>query len=413
MKNFLLFFISVVIYRVLLDINYIFSISPVFSYDRLECNITYHSMISSWVMLSILSILYSSFLKMKGFFIPNLMIMFFVVRVVPITSFIGCNEQPKDFVFWELIYWIVLFIFIRYLKIPPLPKVPKSKQIINIIAIIMIVTVVIISGYYTHFRITLDLLNVYGIRREFNSYNVPTIIVYIWSAAGNILPLLLIYYFVKGKKGMVAFLIFIIILNFSINGLKSNLFKMILCVVMFVFVKKNIIKLYGYLMSALIGLALIFDYILKETSLLTTMIVRRFFYVPALLDTMYYDYFKTHQPLYFMQKENTLPIVYEIGDVYFDKPTMSANNGMFSDAVTNMGVIGCLVMPFIIALFLQLFAKAFDRVNHQITLFVALLIMNVFHSTNLTTCLLTHGIILTCITLYLMSAELKYIPVKS
>ena len=67
-----------------------------------------------------------------------------------------------------------------------------------------------------------DLLNVYGIRREFNSYNVPTIIVYIWSAAGNILPLLLIYYFVKGKKGMVAFLIFIIILNFSINGLRED-----------------------------------------------------------------------------------------------------------------------------------------------------------------------------------------------
>lgn len=410
MKRKINFICSILLYRLLLDIVYLHSISPIYSYDKLECNYTYRSMIISWIILLGFTFLFSSFLKMKGYFIPNIMMMFFITRFVPFTSFIGCNIQTHDFIFWYCVYWFVFCLSARFVNLPPLPKVKKSSSFIQIITVIIILTIVFISGYYTHFRITLNLFDVYGIRMEAREYNISTILLYLWMAAGNMLPLLLIYNMKQRNKKMSIIIVMIVLLNFSINGTKSVLFKLLLCILMYLYIKRNQIKRFGYMASSFVFISLIVDFVQRGIGVLTDMIIRRAFYIPVLLDGLFFDYYKSHQPLYFIGKtEGFANTAFLIGDVYFNNPTMSANNGMFSDAITNLGLMGCFIMPLVLSLYLHVFAKSFDRANHQIVLFVALVMVYTFEGSFFTTALLTHGILLTCLTLFLMTAEMRNI----
>lgn len=408
MKRKINFICSILLYRLLLDIVYLYSISPFYFYQKLECNYTYESMSISWIILLGFTFIFSSFLKMKGYFIPNIMMMFFITRFVPFTSFVGCNIQTNDFVFWYCVYWLIFCLSARFMKMPPLPKVKKNDSIIQIITIVTIITIVFISGYYAHFRITLNIFDVYGIRMEAREFNIPTILLYIWMAAGNLLPLILIYNMRKRNKKMSLFIIMIILLNFSINGTKSVFFKLLLCILAYLYIKRNQIKRFGYMASSFVFISLIVDLFQRGIGVLTEMIIRRAFYIPVLLDSLFFDYYKSHQPLYFIGKTaGYSSAAFLIGDVYFDKRTMSANNGMFSDAITNLGLMGCIIMPLALSLYLHVFAKTFDRTNYQIVLFVALVMVYTFEGSFFTTALLTHGILLTCITLYLMTAEMR------
>lgn len=408
MKRKINFICSILLYRLLLDIVYLYSISPFYFYQKLECNYTYESMSISWIILLGFTFIFSSFLKMKGYFIPNIMMMFFITRFVPFTSFVGCNIQTHDFVFWYCVYWFMFCLSARFMKMPPLPKVKKNDSIIQIITIVTIITIVFISGYYAHFRITLNIFDVYGIRMEAREFNIPTILLYIWMGAGNILPLILIYNMRKRNKKMSLFIIMIILLNFSINGTKSVFLKLLLCILAYLYIKRNQIKRFGYMASSFVVISLIVDLFQRGIGVLTEMIIRRAFYIPVLLDSLFFDYYKSHQPLYFNGKTAEYSsAAFLIGDVYFDKRTMSANNGMFSDAITNLGLMGCIIMPLALSLYLHVFAKTFDRANYQIVLFVALVMVYTFEGSFFTTALLTHGILLTCITLYLMTAEMR------
>lgn len=396
-RNFL-FLLSVLIYRVCLDVIYIQCIAPFWGYYQLTYEPEAWLAISSWVILAFFSFFIVSFLAKPDNIVSIVVILFFFVRIVPFTSFISCKVQSVDFVFWQVSYWFFIFAFLKYWKPIHVPKVQKNDMLLNWIVFALIGTVIFISGYYTHFRLNFSLLNVYDLRFEARGYDVPSLLAYLWDPAGNILPIVLIY-FIQNKKLKLAYLVaFVIFLNFSINGVKSVLFKLFLCLFLCFFMKKKLLNKVSWLFLVLVVIALL-EWKVFDSTIVSNMLIQRLLYFPLQLDVSYYNYALHNEPIFFADRSK---VSLMIGDEYTNGEPMLANNGMFSDAYINLGMMGCLIFPCLYALFLKMCESAFRGVNEQIVFFAAILIVVTLHGMYFTTALFSGGIFLLALVVYLL-----------
>ena len=146
---------------------------------------------------------------------------------------------------------------------------------------------------------------------------------------------------------------------------------------------------------------------------LSSLISRRVFFIPALLDTYYFEFFNS-KPLYwsgsflrslFDYPYNLKP-PYLIGSEYFGRADMSANNGIISDGYANLGWIGIIINILLISFIFSFFNSL--KINHKFYgIFIAFFFSIV--SSYLPTVLLTHGGILLMIVaqLFLRNTEVN------
>lgn len=398
------FFLLIFIYRILLDYIYL-RCTTEWAYTGFLSNGDSTTALLSWVILTVLSLAVLPYFKSKESFYPDLIILIFLMRIVPLTCLIKYIKQPDAFVLWECVFWLLLILLPRIVKIRPVPLVKtasNSNFFINASFVIFSAVVLFVSGYYAHFRFHLSLLDVYELREESMTFEVPTVLGYLWAASTNILPLLFAYYFFKKKTLFCCLIAFVILLNFSINGMKSTLFKLVLCFVFSIVNTDGIRKWYtpGFI---ILILSSIVEYTFLKISLIHDIVIRRVLLVPSLLDTFYFDYISKHG-LWFYKRTGT-KIQYLIGDNYYNDVTMSCNNGLFSDAYMNMGVIGCFVYPLVLALFFRICSSAFRGVNKGLVIFAAIIMSYTLEGSEFTTALLTHGLFLLAVILYLMSGN--------
>lgn len=407
LKNRLIILGLIAIYRILLDYVYLNFTNAAWSYDGFECHETASSLFTSWFVLLVLSVLILPYFKSNEPFLSDLLILVFVMRVVPFTTMIRFLDTPDKLSVLFLVYFALIYIFTRVLKIKPVPLsnsiFSRSNDFLLYAGLFFFAAVIIfISGYYANFRFHLSLADVYDMRHEAREFEIPILMRYAWSPASNILPLLFVYFLQKKKKAICLFIIFIILLNFSINGMKSTIFKLLICVT-FTFVKfKDLKPLY---LPTFIGLLLI---TISEKSLwdfqfIHDIVIRRVLFIPPLLDTYYFDYISQNGPMFYMR--GGTPIQYIIGDLYYNAPNMDCNNGLFSDAFMNLGQIGCFVYPFIYAILFRLCSSAFRGADKGLIVFAAIIMSYTLEGSELTTGLLTHGLFLFGFFLYLISVK--------
>ena len=401
-KRSVFFLFLVFIYRICLDIIYIQCIAPFWEYYNLTYEPEIGMSVCSWLLLIAFSYFAISFLDKPDSLISCTGILFFFIRFIPFTSFIACKAHPVDFVLLECVYWLLIFFSLDKIKAIHIPRIQKSHVLINCITIALVLTIVFISGRYTGFRLNFNLFNVYDLRAESWGFSMPSVLLYLWASASNVLPVILIYMIQKRKRLFSVFIVFIIFLNFSINGSKSTLFKMFFCFFFYFFMKKELVSKVPYLFVFLVITTLL-EWWIGGSTLISTFIVRRVLYIPSLLDSLFYDYIQQIGPLYYQQGD--VNITFLIGEEYFGREDMMANNGMFSDAFMNLGWIGCFIYPFIYAFYIKICDCAFKGVNRQIIFFSGLLIVTTMGSSVFTTALLTHGILLLCLVVYLLPRE--------
>ncbi|MGL5479555.1 MAG: hypothetical protein ACRDCB_10995 [Clostridium sp.] len=199
------------------------------------------------------------------------------------------------------------------------------------------------------------------------------------------------------------------ILSFSINGSKTVLFSTVLSVLLYIiYNKKYIIRI--PMILALVNLSGIIEFFLFKSYNIVNFIIRRVFFVPNLLNYYYYDFFSINEPDLFKQsflrhfgiKTMYPPIDNMIGSIYFDKANMGANNGLFSDAYSNLGEIGLLIMPIIIVLSLKVLDFCARGLDTRIYVVSSITLAFVFISSNFFTILFTHGFLVLCLVLFLL-----------
>lgn len=393
----------IIVYKILLDYLYIVHISPYFSYAMLTCDFNWLDTCLSWGICICSLPVVTLFLKNLKLCSSQAAIILYLLRFIPFTSMIAFKDFNMYFVINMLIFWGGLF-FVLY-KLPNIKIIYiklENNNILLAILVILCCTILYISGYYAHFRINFDLQNVYELRLEAREFDLPLLFQYLWPAASNVLPIMMVYFLLKKKRWIFIFIGFIILLNFSINGSKSTLFKMLLCLSLIFIRPYNVMKWIILGLPIFCFLTIIVDY-MTHSVLFSALVARRVLFIPTLLDSLYYQYISDTTPVFF-NAEAATEIAFSLGDMYFQKEEMRCNNGLFTDAFLNLGTLGCVIFPIILGLFFKVCNPILKKVNPAISVFSTLLICTTLGSATFTTSLLTHGLLLLLITCYLMAS---------
>ncbi len=417
--------IYIVLYRLALDWHYFTLICPRFG-PAFADNRTNESLILSWISLLFFYHLVKKWAIIKNENLSSIVVLIlFMISFVPFTTCIYAEMATRGFVIYNIIYWGVLIVCLIFsynvsAKINLIFKVKTitKKRIFVFVGLMTMILIVYVSWRYAHFRLITNLMDVYSIRKEALSYNYSTILKYLlsWTAAIN--PILIGACFIKGKRLMTVACLAVQMLNFGIDGRKGIFFMPFIVIVFLLFYKNDNVKklknliIFGICMLCISGIV---EYKMLDSSYISDFGIRRVMIMPNQLGEFYYDFFTKNPPDFFRssflrQLGIQSPYVsngfngftYIIANIYFGKPDMNCNNGLSSDAIANLGSIGCFIMPMVLVLILKLLDKSSKKLDSRLLIIVAVYVSYNLLSTTLTTCLLTHGLVVLMLVLPLM-----------
>lgn len=408
-------FIGIILYKIASDYAYGNIISMLFEYQNFRNNPTNFTENFSWFMiLSLSPLMIKTFNKES--LSSSITTILILVSLIPTTTLIAFDSTYKiEYLILMYLYWFLLLTANLYLPNIVINKgeIKGFKNTYKYITVILCATVIFVSWKFTGFRFHFGLNDVYDLRSEARGFEAPLIIGYLSTFSDNLLPVLLVYYLYKKNYTIASFIVGVILLNFGVTATKQILFLLFLAILGFFAVKSfKIIKLYIWAFLLLIYIC-ISEFIIFGTYFISTFSIYRIFFIPAKLNYVYYDFFSTREHDYFRQsalkyflnspyKENIGFLLgdYDIGDI-----TARANNGLFSDAYMNFGLIGVLIFPIIIVLILKILDGATKGLSQRILFIVTSSISFVLLGLPFTTALFSAGIVVLIIFLYTLPRE--------
>jgi hypothetical protein len=268
----------------------------------------------------------------------------------------------------------------------------------------------IASGGISFFN--LDLTQVYQYRRAVEEIIHAGLMGYVniwaWKVFG---PALLTISLWKKKIWLAVLVIGIHVFWFGVSANRSVLFYpfLVICI-WFLFTRSNALGIIP-LGSMIVVVLSILTFYLADYILPASLFVRRVFYIPSFLTFEYYDFFSSHQFVWWSNSSVTLGLLdYPYS---FNPPLLigkwmgteaHANNSFLSTGYMHAGVFGILLYGIIVGLLFRLIDSLGTK-GLPVWVVLGVLIVpsrSLLLSVDLPTSLLTHGIGLGLIILFLM-----------
>lgn len=407
-------FFFIVLYKIALDLFYYFFILPVWGYAGFELNFNILKFVESFFLLIVIFLLIP---KSKER-LSNIMVWLLVLlSYVPMLTIFAFMDQPRIYMYAVTGFWMLVFLLLNLPTISVTPfKRPQSKIMRYGIFIILSGLVFFLIYKYLGVFFNFDFAKVYDIRAEYGARGVALAgYLFHWSAY-IVNPIFFAIFLVKRNWFLVGVVIFLQVLLFSVTGMKAFLFALpFVLVLIWIISRKNPLFWMAFGLTALILVGLL-SYWLIDYSDISSLVVRRVLFVPAQLSFFYYDFFSQHDHTFlsqhrifgdFLDYPYHLPPANLIGEVYYDSSKTSANNGLYADAYMSFGFIGFVFWAILLTIILKLI-DSFSQHKQKIIAVAAIarpagfLINSAF-----LTSLLTHGLLLSLIILYLLPKEKK------
>lgn len=403
----LLFFI---IYKILLDISYFYIISPIWSYSGFILNINRIKLYESYFLLIFIYIIMP---KSQDKISSIMCWILILISYVPLLTIYAFMNESRIYLYAITCFWVLVFLMLN-LPTLLLRNINKNltKFILFIISFILIAFTISMMFKYFKISINLNLANVYDVRSEYSKKNnIPFLgYVFTWTAY-VILPFVFSITIYKKRYLFSILIILLQILLFSITGNKTYLFALpLVLALIFMLNKKNyfLLMTLGLVCIILIG---ILSNLLINDLWISSLFTRRTLLLPARLSFIYYDFFSNNPHTFLSQhhifnKFFNYPYEvappYLIAQVYFNAPEMSANNGIYADAFMNFGFYGFIIWALIITIFMKIIDSCSK--NKDKRLIISVLCMPLIAITNsaFLTCLITHGLLLSIVIIYLL-----------
>lgn len=411
-----------VVLRIVADISYFYYVVPQYYYYDFADRRSTEGFIVSWVLTVIFAFLTVKLIERERMLFSDIVVYSLaLISIVPYLTLIYAGMLSNKYILMNGFYWLLILMLQIYSgnqEVQPLTlKLSSTKiegAVVGFIGCFFALVVLYISFYYTDFRINFNLNLVYEIRNVADTYNIPVLIDYLFSWS-KIVNIALFAYLLSKKRYIYAAMVFLIqVVSFGIDGTKAPFFMLIIVAgVVLLYRKSQYVKykkmiLWGLVAVFVLGLL---EIMFTDSSFIYGVVIRRLMFVPAYLGYCYVDFFSTHVPDYFRgsilrRVGFTSPYGGQLGNmiganyIYHDE-TISCNNGLIANAVTNMGDMGILLMPIVLVLILRLVDKVTygldQKIYIPIAIYFAIILMNGF----LSTALLTHGLIPVCILMLL------------
>lgn len=303
------------------------------------------------------------------------------------------------YVFWEKFFENINFKIDINLN----ENVKKNISIIFIfLSIISILYVFLFYGINFYFD---NLENVYTQRTYFKNLEISIIIKYILGSSLFINIFFVIYSFLYKKISYVILALFIQYCLFSLAADKIVLFSVLIVIILILITNK--MDFYKFIKILLVGLLFITFYSSYEPYSVPVSYLRRVLFIPNLLSYNYYDFFQNHVPVYWKINQNLYPnLPYFIAEIYHNKPSMAATNGLIGDAIANLGNLGIYIYPFILNLYFAIILALTRNISSKFLVGIALLVVLILQDSFFTTSLLSHGLLSVIIMFFLFPENL-------
>jgi len=395
---------SVFIYRILVDLSFLYYVIPFSSYERFTLQPNEFKIIESYIILIALSLLLPHVTKRISALI---IYVFFALIIVPFNSYYGLGDQSRYAFYLGNLFWFAVIVLNNKMRDLPVLSI-LQKKFTNItlltISFFSLLTVTVLWIFFGA-SLNLDFSVVYEIRKNYVSQNIPFTGYLVNWCAKVFLPFLALYSLFYFRKKILliplAFAFLIEVYLFSVTGNKAYIFSLVLALFFAWFISnKNYFFQFNIIFSALCIVCLL-SFLLMDDIWLSSFFSRRMLFIPAKLSYCYFDFFQdksvylSHSIFsYFFSYPFSLEPPYLIGQTYFDKPDMSANNGIMADGYMNFGIAGLLIWATIFVLLLKLADSVSYGKNIKIFGAFFIIAFTNFIDGYLLTSLLTHGILI-------------------
>jgi hypothetical protein len=340
----------------------------------------------------------------------NFLVLFIFFILTTIPSLIAYTSGPiypaQLLVYHQVFFYLLLglsLVKIDYSGIPVLNK-KQSLLLLFLITTIGIIPYLMVYGPYIDLK-NLFLLDVYKTRAATKGLS-NLYFGYTYSLFTKIIIPLIIIFSLELKNKLMAMVGILYLVLFYLFGAHKTVYLGI--AVVLAFYRFNYIKSANWLIFlSLVSLMICILLAVFGFDYLWILTFRRVHFLPTLLDISYLDFFKEN---FMCWSESIFSSLVEypyerrheylIGEVYFNRSDMAANNGLVSDGYMNFGFVGVLAQSLIIGLYFMFLNSM--RVSSKYFGIYFLVIFS-FISSSLFTVFLTHGAIaLLFISLFLL-----------
>lgn len=407
----LLFYL--LIYKCILELIYIFQISPVYSYLGLAKDLNFSNFIISNLILLIISLCSP---KNKKYPSSYLYLIIEVLILVPTLSYYWLNNQGTNFIFWEMISLLLISFILKFKR----KKITGKLKLKNIILIIIFWMYIAISLYIIHKRgglnfKSLSFKTVYEVR-ETNNINGFLLYILNWSCKA-FMPFYFGYFVYKKNKIYVILSLLISILYYLSFGNKAFLFSVIFIVYIYLIIEsRNTAKKF---LLTFLGLNLT-SYILtllNITNALRDIITVRLLYIPSMIQFNYYKFFLEFPKLKFSEGVigKFLSISYNynesigkiINNFFIKSLESNANTGVFAYAYADFGSLGMIGVGICLGLIFWII----DSISFKLPLYIPVCSISYicfgFNDVNLLINIWTGGLFLVMILIFIFNSNIK------
>lgn len=396
-----LFFLIVVMVRVLLDISYLEVVSSIFQSEGFVGDFDIVQYVGSWlVYFAAIVILVDRITKVSDCFF----VMAVLAVIAPLTSLYGLDQDRPLYPVLVTVAatWIVYIVSrLRVLSFKRLPIVTQGRQF-GIFVSLMFVAFLVIWFYVSGAKPNFDFTKIYEYREANAELTAAGVLAYTNNWTFQVFSVFLMSFALYFKRYLlVAILIVIQIYFFSVASHRTLLFLPLLVLSVWFYLRRSSSLLIFPLGCAAALMVTILTYLLIDDVWLSSLMSRRVFFVPAQLCFIYFDFFSDHDKVYWSNSVLSSFSNYPYGDMsiartigaYMGKPGMAANNGFVSAGFAQAGLLGVFIYSVILGVVLKLLDDVSSN-TMPIWLAVAVFVTplrSILLSSDLLTVMLTHG----------------------
>lgn len=391
-------YILFILYKIILDLTYMFVISPIYDYAYMILDFSLGKYLLSWLYLVLIA-----FLIPKGKEkISHLVLQLHAfIMIIPMLTIYALVDKQSDFMFAIMCCFIIEIIVINKNKLViRMPRIVNSQFLIKLIiyscTIITYVSIIYANGIH------LDAINfskIYSIRE--NEVVPFGFLGYLTSWQYRIFnPYMIVSSYLSNNKGTLKLFAFLQIVLYFITPRKEILFSVFLIIgVVFMLNKLSFFK------SSLIGLSVgilgTVSIFFVKISVIPVSLVTRLLIEPAIIKFQHFEVFSHYDKLFFSEGliGKILSINYPFdlpsGVIvfrYFNTGTSNSNTGYLANAFDNMGFLGMFIMTLVFILIMLIIDSLSVKLNKNYVFALVIYPMFLLNDGDLLTMLLTGGI---------------------
>lgn len=413
----LFFYIVSFTYRILLDFSYVTFVNPLYEYAGFHINFSAVNYLLSWIATIMIVIFTPNMIKKVS---DYFLVTFTFSVLIPMFCLFGFNYEYSFIpviVNLSAYLWLYFSLKTRLLKgritYPYIKNGHKTFLLISLSMVLYLIVWYILSGAVRNFN--LNLSQVYEFREKNSELTNFGILAYLNIWVLKVFNLSLIAYaLLKKNRSLLIYLLLVQVFFYGVSAHKSVLFYPLIIMSIYFYLSRTRSIATVPLSFAITIIICMSFYIYNDNVILSSLFIRRVFFIPNYLTFTYFDFFSNNSFAYWTNTFGFLGSpVYPDGipstiGAYLGSDEMNANNGFISSGYANAGVIGV----FLYVLLITFILKLIDQFSMEIgALWFALCIVitplrSIIISSDLLTVILTHGLLVAVILLFLLRTKI-------